>query len=345
MRRHHLIGLLALSALLLLPAFTAVAQASQRLDYRTKWQSLKVDDRGVALVTYFAHGHTIHALVWGAHDALPPNAAHPRSQVRFNLNYAGGYHSSLGTGYWRRVAKHNVCGPYTGPKLFGVVAACTLPNGSNWALQVWQRELPDNGWNPTTLRESSRELQVSHWRGALPVLWFKADWIYAGARGGPYDHLYGTFSYHGHAVYGFSSTPGGAPNDSFGRLIYVDTRNPPWRKGYRQAHGWFRFNAVLVHRPYGDFCPGVFGTISGVRTRNKPGRGTEYRVTASGPGVTPIVVWKNAPPGHYVPGLSKLDPNPFARGPYSASLDNLLNADQRAIDPHPTRPSSCYHTH
>ena len=73
----------------------------------------------MALVTYFAHGHTIHALVWGAHDALQPNPAHPRSQVKFHVNYAGGYGSSLGTGYWRHVVKHNVCGPYAGPSSTG----------------------------------------------------------------------------------------------------------------------------------------------------------------------------------------------------------------------------------
>jgi hypothetical protein len=243
------------------------------------------------------------------------------------------------------VVKHNVCGRYTGPKLFAVIAACTLPNGSNWAIQAWQNGLPDNGWNPITVRSGSRGLFVSHWRGALPVLWFKADWIYAGTRNGPYDHLYGTFSYHGHPVYGFGSTSRGAPTDSFGRLIYVDTLDPPWRRGYRQRNGWFRFNAVLVHRPDGDFCPGVYGTISGVKTRNKPGRGAAYRVIANGPGVTPVVAWKNGPPGHYVPGLNHLFPNPIQRAPYSRSLDNLLNADQVAIDPHPTRPSSCAHTH
>jgi hypothetical protein len=33
------------------------------------------------------------------------------------------------------------------------------------------------------------------------------------------------------------------------------------------------------------------------------------------------------------------------RGPYSAHLDHELNADQRAIDPKPTGPNSCFHTH
>jgi hypothetical protein len=343
---------LARRAVIALAAFAAAgtlaappAHASRLLDRSTRYASLKVDSRGVALVTYYARGHTIHALVWGAINALPPDAAHPKRQVKFNVNYAGGYHSSLGSGYWREVSKHNVCGRYTGPKLFRMVRACTMPDGSYWALQRWQRALPDNGWNPTTRNQSAWELHVSHWSGALPDLWFKADWIYAGTKGGPYDQIYGTFTYKGQPVYGFGSTGSGAPTDSFGRLVYMDTLNPPWRHGYRQLGGWYRFNSFLTHRPNGDFCPGVYGHIAGVKTRNRPGRGTEYRITANGPGVTPVVVWRDVSPGYYVPGISNLYPTKAARGPYSRALDRKLNTDLRTIDPRPRNLNSCYYTH
>jgi hypothetical protein len=336
---------IAVSALAMAGAVAPPAHASKLLDRNTRYQSLKVDSRGVALVTYFAHRRTIHALVWGAINALPPDAAHPKSQVKFHVNYAGGAGSFLGAGYWREVAKHNVCGPYTGPKLYRLVKACTAPNGSFWALQRWQRALRDNGWNPTTTNEGAWELHISHWSGALPQLWFKADWIYAGARGGPYDQIYGTFTYQGHPVYGFSSTSSGAPTDSFGRLVYMDTLNPPWRRGYRQLGGWWRFNAFLTHRPHGDFCPGVYGHIAGVKSRNRPGRGTEYRITANGPGVTPVVVWRDYGPGYYVPGLSNLFPTKNTRGPYRKRLDLALNTDLRTIDPKPQHKNSCYHTH
>jgi len=112
----------------------------------------------------------------------------------------------------------------------------------------------------------------------------------------------------------------------------MDTLNPPWKTGYRQVGGWYRFNAFLTHRPHGDFCPGVYGSIAGVPTRPKPGRGSEYRITANGP-------------GYYVAGLSNLFPTRNMRGPYNASLDHALNADQRKIDPRPQRKSSCYYTH
>lgn len=345
MRRRILIAILALSAPASLGFFTATAHASKLLDRNTRWQSLRVNSHHVALVTYFAHGRTIHALVWDAVNALPPNAAHPRSQVKFKLNYAGGWGSALGAGYWRKVSAHNVCGRYTGPPLFGLVKACTMPDGSNWALQAWQRDLRDNGWSPKNSDQSAWELHVSHWSGPLPDLWFKMDWTYATARGGPFDHLYGTFTYSGHPVYGFSASSGGAPTDSFGRLISMDTLHPPWKRGYRQVGGWYRYNTFLTHRPYGDFCTGVFGAIAHVPPRTRPGRGTEYRITASGPGVTPVVSWRDYGPGYYVRGLQNLLPTRNMRGPYSAHLDHELNADQRAIDPKPTGPNSCFHTH
>jgi hypothetical protein len=115
------------------------AAASKLLDRNAHYESLKVDSSRVALVTYYAHGHTTHALLWDAKNALPPDAAHPKSQVKFHVNYAGGFGSVLGRGYWRHVAKHNVCGRYTGPPLFGLVTACTAPDGTNWATTAGSR--------------------------------------------------------------------------------------------------------------------------------------------------------------------------------------------------------------
>lgn len=317
------------------------AQASQLLDRTTKWQSIRVNSRGVALVTYWAHGRVMHDLVWGAKNALPPDPYHPMSQVRFSINYAGGYGSFLGTGYWKTVSAHNVCGPYTGPRLFGFVKGCRMPDGSYWALQAWQRDLPDNGWAPRSSVQSAWELHVSHWSGALPVLWFKSDWIYAGAPGGPFDHLYGRFTYQGDAVYGFSSTSGGAPTDSFGRLVAIDSHNPPWSTGYRQVGGWWRVNSFLTHRNGGDFCTGIYRTIFGVTSRTLPGRGDAYRITANGPGVTPVVAWYGSPPGYYQGGLTNLRPTVAARGRYSLTRDAPLNKDQVAM----ANGGTCSQTH
>jgi hypothetical protein len=60
-----------------------------------------------------------------------------------------------------------------------------------------------------------------------------------------------------------------------------------------------RFNGFLAHNPRGNFCAGVFSNLFG---RGPAGRGSAYRATAMGPGVTPIVMWEGPGPGRYQPG-------------------------------------------
>ena len=74
-------------------------------------------------------------------------------------------------------SKSFACKAYTGEKLAFEVAACTAPDGSYWALQQWQRQLPDYGVTPSAT-QSSDELHLSHWTGALPILAVQTDWSY-----------------------------------------------------------------------------------------------------------------------------------------------------------------------
>jgi hypothetical protein len=342
-RRRPLVGILVVVTVLAASLLAAEpAGAATMIARNARWISLRVSARGVALATYYASGRTYRTLVWGATNARAPSRS--ARQVAFHVNYAGGYGSSLGSAYWRIPAHYNVCRRYTGPRLWHMVVACTAPDGTNWALQAWQPILRDNGWSSTGLHAASG-LYVSHWSGPLPKLWFKADWTYAGAPGGPFDQVYGRFTYRGYPVYGFRSTPGGAPLDRWGRLIALDTLNPPWSVGYRQPGGWWRQNSFLSHRPYGDFCAGVYRQVHPLAPRTYPGRGHAYRIIANGPGVTPIVEWQSAPPGYYRPGLANVLPTAFRRGPYRPALDQQLNADLRALDPQPSASSSCYYTH
>lgn len=323
--------LIASAALLL--AAPASALASQILDRDATHVTIAVNSQHRAVVSYMRGGAWHHVLVWGAINALPPSRAH--KQVKFRLDYSGGY-GSFGTGYWKQIVKHNVCGPYKGPPLHWEVVACTTPNGQNWALQSWQRMLPDSGFKPTKSLQRAHELHVSHWTGALAVLWLKGDWVY----GGSYEHLYGKFSYHGVAVHGFSATPVGNPTDSYGRNIVVDTLDPPlWKTGYRQTGGWMRFNSFLAHNPHGNFCAGVFGDMFG---RGPKGDGSEYRASAEGPGVTPIVFWQGPPPGTYQPGgfpsrngrpyfdaLPTPAASPFLT--YSYTYDQTFKGEEQAV--------------
>ena len=103
--------------------------------------SLKVNDHGVALVTYrTTSGAVRHVYVWGAINANAPDPG--SAQVRFSYDYTGGLKRN-GRQTWRTFPNH--CRPYDGPKLVWLVNACKAPDGSYWALQRWQRLLPMRG--------------------------------------------------------------------------------------------------------------------------------------------------------------------------------------------------------
>jgi hypothetical protein len=131
------------------------------------------------------------------------------------------------------------------------------------------------------------------------VLDITTDWSYR-----KYDHLFGTFTYGGVGVFGFKSTPGGVPLDTYGRNIYVDTFNSAY------GTGWKRENSFLTHRVGGgSFCYGFYPHGS-----HPAGNGERYRATAEGPGVAPDVTWQGAAPG-----------------PYDAATDAAANAKLKSL--------------
>jgi hypothetical protein len=267
------------------------ATASQLVDRNASGVRLAVNGRGEALITYTAHATLKHVLAWGAINARTPSQAQP--QVAFRLDYAGGF-GKYHRAYWKRFGHQ--CGAYRGQPLPWLVAACTAPDGSNWALQAWQRSLPDYGVFASGAR-SAWDIRLSHWTGLLASLTVKTDWTYR-----RFDHLYGSFVYQGKPVYGFHTTRLGSPLDGYGRLIYVDTFDS------RYGSGWHRENSFVTHRPKGIFCYGFFP-----HGGRPAGKGTRYRATAIGPGVTPDVLWQGPAPGRY-----------------NRAADARANAEQRA---------------
>jgi hypothetical protein len=260
-----------------LAALASNATASQLVDRNATAIKLEVNAKGEALLTYKAHGKQKHVLGWGAENAIAPTKS--RQQLAFKLDYAGGwgkYHRD----YWKTFK--NSCGAYNGPKLAWFVTGCTASDGSFWALQAWQRMLPNYGVaaSPT---QTVWELRLSHWTGELPVLTIDTDWAWQ-----QWDHLCGTLTYDGRPVYGFKATPGGNPLDTFGRNIYVDTYNSVY------GTGWKRENSFLTHTNTGVFCYSVNPHGS-----HPSGKGTQYRATVEGPGVTPDVMWQGGAPGAY----------------------------------------------
>jgi hypothetical protein len=183
------------------------------------------------------------------------------------------------TDYWRTFT----CPAYTGPALASLVTACTAPDGSFWAVQSWDRDLPDYGLAPTAA-QSQLEVHLSHWTGPIASLSVHADWAY----GGQWNHLWGAFTYAGAGVYGTASTAVGVPLDSFGRNVYVDTLDSAY------GPGWRRENSFLTHRPGGTWCYSVNPHGS-----HPAGTGSAYRLTVLGPGVTPDVSVTVPAPGPF----------------------------------------------
>jgi hypothetical protein len=226
--------------------------------------TLKADAANRAVVYYSKSGAARHVLVTGVVNARQPSPS--VRQVRFRIDYSGG------RGLWKRFS--SACGPYDGPGLPFLVAACKAPNGSYWAVQEWMVDQPNFGVLPWTARQHRYAIRVSHWSTPVAQIELHTDWIYAGR----WHEVFGRATYLGKPVFGFASTSRGAPTDGYGRLLYLDTF------GSRYGSGWRRENAFLPHRPTGVFCAGFYP-----HSGRPPGNGSQYRVTMIGPGVTPDV--------------------------------------------------------
>jgi len=270
---------LLISVLLFASALWVVvpaATASQLIARDATGVKLQVNSQGRALITYHAQGKTHHVLAWGALNAIHPTET--RSQVAFRVDYSGGW-GSTGRAVWKSL--RNVCRPAS-VRVAWLVTACRAPDGSYWALQSWQRTLPDYGL-PAKGIHAARELRLSHWRGPLPKLEIQTGWAYR-----RYHSLFGRLTWRGRPVYGFASTSAGRPLDGFGRNLYVDTYNSAY------GPGWHRENAFLTHTGSGGFCYGFYP-----HGDRPPGMGERYRATVSGPGVLPDVAWEGAAPKTY----------------------------------------------
>jgi hypothetical protein len=252
------------------------AGASQLIARDATAVRLQVNGEARALVSYRTGGRTRHVLAWGAVNAIHPSET--REQVAFRVDYSGGWRSfgrSFQPGF------RNVCRP-AHVQLAWLVAACRAPDGSYWALQRWQRGLRNYGL-PATGTRDDWELRLSHWRGPVPRLEVDIGWAYR-----RFHSLFGRYSWRGHPIHGFASTPAGRPLDAFGRNLYLDTFNSAY------GRGWRRENGFLSHVGSGGFCYGFYPHGS-----RPSGMGERYRLSVSGPGVLPDVFWAGAPPRSY----------------------------------------------
>ena len=106
-------GMLVLAA-----ALAPAAAASDRLALNASHVTLAVSADGkLAVVTYRQGGRLRHALVGEAINALPPSETVP--QVRFTIDWTGGWETHRNGQWWRRVGDH--CTTYQGPPLASLV--------------------------------------------------------------------------------------------------------------------------------------------------------------------------------------------------------------------------------
>jgi hypothetical protein len=297
-------------------ALAGAADASQLIARNASHIKLAVNKKGTAMVTYSVRGRVTHLLAWGAVNARPRPATPRIRQVEFKVDYSGGWKHRRMT--WKHFK--NRCRAYDGPELAWLVTACKAPNGSYWALQSWQTALPNLGMAPWLRQQKTWWLRLSHWTGPLAQLDVYTDWIY----GGRFQEAFGRYTYNGQGVRGFGTTRVGAPTDNYGRLLFLDTFNSAYGKG------WLRENSFVSHGPPGMFCYGFYRRnpwVGGyahprsIPNRKRPsGVGEQYRITAAGPGVTPDVMWQG-------PGL-----HPYNRGnPSDVALESAMNAERESI--------------
>jgi hypothetical protein len=270
--------------------FASAAAASELIARKATNVKLEVSRSGSqALLSYTAAGRHWYVLASGAVNALTPSRG--KKQVSFTLRRST-----------TRPAFKGSCGRLSvnRVKITSQVTACTVGGVQNWAVQEWQRALPNFGVAPSAFK-AQPELRLSHWTGPLPQLVLKSDWSYAGK----WEHVYGYLSYRGKGVYGFGSTRFGTPTDSFGRNIYLDTLDSAY------GTGWERENSFLTHNPTGTFCYDLSPHRAGLT-----GAGKQYRATVIGPGVTPDIA-------------TVVD----SAGAYDAAADAVANQDLTSLMP------------
>ena len=102
-----------------------------------------------------------------------------------------------------------------------------------------------------------------------PCSTIKMDWAWR-----KWDHLYGTYTYHGAAGLRLRLDARPAqPLDTFGRNLYVDTLDSAY------GPGWKRENSFLTHKGTGVFCYSVnpHGAASGRQRRDATARRSSAR--------------------------------------------------------------------
>ena len=246
----------------------------------------------------------------------------------------------------------------------GRICAVYEPDGvvRTWLVQLVHKKVPDFGGDPDTQLPT---VYVSTWLGP-PETTGQPTWAHAGApvtvaafdlpplgqqafdglprllayprwskfspggykgylKGKHFPLLFGSLTYSGYGVYG----PGdrfGSPTTDYGRNVYIDTLDSDY------GDGWRRIMGVLTQPPNGTFCyelakKGGSGGKTGISTKDR------YRLTAIGPGLTPVVQVEVTGPG-FAFGAPDYDPRTMKWGTgFSAEQAQALRDQAAMIGP------------
>jgi hypothetical protein len=258
------VGIISASALTVL---APGAVASEMVDTMTKYEKLSVDKNGTAQVIYKKKGKTFKVLYWGGHN----------TSLRFKYDRSNGWKSKKHN--WKKPMK-SVCGKYTGPAIPYAISTCTMPDGSHWALQKWERTIANYGGQ---YKKKKFETRISHWTGDAAKFEVWDNWSWSGR----YTHIFGTLTYLGKPVYAKKFRDDGYVLDGIGRNLTIDAYDSDY------GSGWRRVNAILTHRPSGQFCFGFSPKFlaDGDQRRGKSSV-DRYRLAVAGPFVSPDIEYE-----------------------------------------------------
>ena len=217
-----------------------------------------------------------HPLCLGRDQCAP--AVEDGQAGHFKIDYSGGW-GSFGKPIWKTIK--NTCAPVRRPGSSVARRGCKAPDGSLLGAAGLAADASEPRHDAVEARASASGSSTSPTGAASS----RDRRLHSTGFTAGVPPSLRAFTYRATRSW-LQDTPRGAPLDSYGRNVYLDTFNSAY------GDGWRRENSFLVHNPSGNFCYGFYmhdrypGYPAARDGRRATGRSTASRM---GPGVTPVV--------------------------------------------------------